>query len=181
MFCRNCGKQLDDGFKVCPYCGEPVSLAESDAKRAAQEQPAAEETQPEHNDIPREPAPLPAPAPARQETDNKPETENDTVGGWRVLGFFLGFFGPLLWFLPLVSLVLYLIWKSDKPKVAKGIGQFTLIGLAVGVGLAVIIAIIVGVLFAITASMTVFEMIRSFFHGSLSGINDLIRSLPFIG
>lgn len=56
---------------------------------------------------------------------------------------FLGFFGPLLWFLPLVSLVLYLIWKSDKPKVANGIGQFTLIGLAVGVGLAVIIAIIV--------------------------------------
>lgn len=93
---------------------------------------------------------------------------------------FLGFFGPLLWFLPLVSLVLYLIWKSDKPKVAKGIGQFTLIGLAVGVGLAVIIAIIVGVLFAITASMTVFEMIRSFFHGSLGGISDLVRSLPFI-
>jgi len=29
--------------------------------------------------------------------------------------------------------VLYLIWKSDKPKVANGIGQFTLIGLAVGV------------------------------------------------
>lgn len=90
------------------------------------------------------------------------------------------FFGPLLWFLPLVSLVLYLIWKSDKPKVANGIGQFTLIGLAVGVGLAVIIAIIVGVLFAITASMTVFEMIRSFFHGSLGGINDLVRIIPFI-
>ena len=43
MFCRNCGKQLEDGFKVCPYCGEPVSLAESDARRAAQEQTAAED------------------------------------------------------------------------------------------------------------------------------------------
>lgn len=178
MFCRNCGKQLDEGFKVCPYCGEPVSLAESDSKRAAQEQKDAEEkTQPVHNEA----APIPAPTPVQPRSSTKAEPENENVGGWKVLGFFLGFFGPLLWFLPLVSLVLYLIWKSDKPKVAKGIGQFTLIGLAVGVGLAVIIAIIIGVLFAITASMTVFEMIRSFFHGSLSGINDLIKGLPFIG
>ena len=58
MFCRNCGKQLEDGFKVCPYCGEPVSLAESDARRAAQEQTASEDTQPVHNNIPKEPAPL---------------------------------------------------------------------------------------------------------------------------
>ena len=144
------------------------------------EQTAAEDTQPVHNDIPKEPAPLPAPAPVQPKANKKPEQESESTGGWKVLGFFLGFFGPLLWFLPLVSLVLYLIWKSDKPKVANGIGQFTLIGLAVGVGLAVIIAIIVGVLFAITASMTVFEMIRSFFHGSLGGINDLVRSLPFI-
>lgn len=35
MFCRNCGKQLEDGFKVCPYCGEPVSSrrATPDARR----------------------------------------------------------------------------------------------------------------------------------------------------
>ena len=134
MFCRNCGKQLEDGFKVCPYCGEPVSLAESDARRAAQEQSAAEDTQPVHNDILKEPAPLPAPAPVQPKANKKPEQESESTGGWKVLGFFLGFFGPLLWFLPLVSLVLYLIWKSDKPKVANGIGQFTLIGLAVGVG-----------------------------------------------
>ena len=114
MFCRNCGKQLEDGFKVCPYCGEPVSLAESDARRAAQEQTAAEDTQPVHNDIPKEPAPLPAPAPVQPKANKKPEQESESTGGWKVLGFFLGFFGPLLWFLPLVSLVLYLIWKSDK-------------------------------------------------------------------
>ena len=138
MFCRKCGKQLDDGFKVCPYCGEAdVSDGASDS--------------------------------------------NENIGGWKALGFFLGFFGPALWFLPLVSLVLYFIWKGDKPKVAKGMGQFTLIGLAVGAGLALIIVIIIGVLFAITASMTVFEMIRSFFNGSLNGINDLINNIPFIG
>ena len=99
MFCRNCGKQLEDGFKVCPYCGEPVSLAESNARRAAQEQTAAEDTQPVHNDIPKEPAPLPAPAPVQPKANKKPEQESESAGGWKVLGFFLGFFGPLLWFL----------------------------------------------------------------------------------
>ena len=24
MFCRKCGKELEDGWKSCPYCGEPV-------------------------------------------------------------------------------------------------------------------------------------------------------------
>lgn len=157
MFCRNCGKQLEDGFKVCPYCGEPVSLAESDARRAAQEQTTAKDTQPVHNDIPKEPAPLPRSRTCSAESEQEARAGKRKHQRMESSRIFLGFFGPLLWFLPLVSLVLYLIWKSDKPKVAKDIGQFTLIGLAVGVGLAVIIAIIVGVLFAITASMTVFE------------------------
>lgn len=175
MFCRKCGKQLDDGFKVCPYCGEPVSLAESDAMRAAQEQPA-EKAQSLYNNTP-----LPSPAPEQADVSDGASDSNENIGGWKALGFFLGFFGPALWFLPLVSLVLYFIWKGDKPEVANGMGQFTLIGLAVGAGLALIIVIIIGVLFAITASMTVFEMIRSFFNGSLNGINDLINNIPFIG
>lgn len=64
MFCRKCGKQLDDGFKVCPYCGEPVSLAESDAMRAAQEQPA-EKAQSLYNNIP-----LPSPAPEQADVSD---------------------------------------------------------------------------------------------------------------
>lgn len=24
MYCRKCGRQLDDTWKTCPYCGEPV-------------------------------------------------------------------------------------------------------------------------------------------------------------
>lgn len=24
MFCRKCGKELEDNWKSCPYCGEPV-------------------------------------------------------------------------------------------------------------------------------------------------------------
>ena len=25
MYCKRCGRELDDSFKVCPYCGEPVN------------------------------------------------------------------------------------------------------------------------------------------------------------
>lgn len=24
-FCKNCGTQLDDSYKVCPNCGQPVA------------------------------------------------------------------------------------------------------------------------------------------------------------
>lgn len=92
MFCRKCGKQLDDGFNVCPYCGEPVSLAESDAMRAAQEQPA-EKAQSLYNNTP-----LPSPAPEQADVSNGASDSNENIGGWKALGFFLGFFGPALWF-----------------------------------------------------------------------------------
>lgn len=38
-FCKNCGTQLDDSYKVCPNCGQPVA-----AQPAAQTQPAAPAT-----------------------------------------------------------------------------------------------------------------------------------------
>lgn len=163
MFCRNCGKQLDDNFKVCPYCGEPVSLEESEARRAAD----CRDTHSGYS-TPSQPK-----APSH--------TSEESAGGWKVLGFFLGFFGAALWFLPIVSLVLYLIWKNDKPKIAKGIGQFTLIGLAGGIALLVIIVTILAILFTITASMTIIEAARDLLGGTFDGINTILENLPMIG
>lgn len=34
MFCRNCGNQIDDNTKVCPYCGANVSGAFGDMEQA---------------------------------------------------------------------------------------------------------------------------------------------------
>lgn len=164
MFCRNCGKQLEDSFKVCPYCGEPVSLEESEARRAEN----SYESYSSYTSVSSEP--------------KKPSRSSaESTGGWKVLGFFLGFFGTVLWFLPIVSLVLYLIWKNDKPKIAKGIGQFTLIGLAGGVALLVIIAVILAILFAITASMTIIETARDFLGGTFDSLNSILENLPIIG
>lgn len=164
MFCRNCGKQLDDTFKVCPYCGEPVSLEESDARRAENNY----DSYSSYTSVsPQEKSPS--------------HSSAESTGGWKVLGFFLGFFGAVLWFLPIVSLVLYLVWKNDKPKIAKSIGQFTLIGLAGGIAIVVVIAVILAIIFAITASMTIIEAVRNFLSGTFDGINSILKSLPIIG
>lgn len=48
-------------------------------------------------------------------------------GGWGVLGFFF----------PIVGLILYLVWKDNKPKTAKMIGKWALIGFIVNLVLAV--------------------------------------------
>ena len=34
MFCRNCGKKIDDGVRFCRYCGEPVILANGNGPAA---------------------------------------------------------------------------------------------------------------------------------------------------
>lgn len=54
--------------------------------------------------------------------------------GFAVLGFFF----------PLIGLILYLVWKSDKPLRAKSAGKGALIGFIVGVAISVIYGIIAG-------------------------------------
>lgn len=50
------------------------------------------------------------------------QTEDDNGGcGWNILGFFI----------PLVGLILYLVWKNSKPKTAGAVGVGALIGVVV--------------------------------------------------
>jgi len=65
----------------------------------------------------------------------KQTAANDTGGfGWGFLGFCL----------PLVGLILYLVWKSDRPKNARSAG----IGALIGVGVQVISWIVYAVIMA---------------------------------
>lgn len=41
MICLNCGKHVDDGVRVCPYCGCVVENEEEEALRPAQVRPSA--------------------------------------------------------------------------------------------------------------------------------------------
>lgn len=55
---------------------------------------------------------------SRQTYDNAPRYNNDNGSfGWAVLGFLI----------PLVGLILYLVWKDEKPKSAKRAGKGALV------------------------------------------------------
>ena len=89
MFCRNCGKEIDEKAYVCPHCGVLTSNAEAQKK-----------------------------------------TVNDSgSAGWGVLGFFF----------PIVGLILFLIWRDERPKSAKAAGIGALIFVIVYVIIFVII------------------------------------------
>lgn len=58
--------------------------------------------------------------------------------GWGVLGFFV----------PIVGLILYLVWKNDKPNSAKASGMGALISVILGIVLYSIVMIILGLMFS---------------------------------
>lgn len=61
----------------------------------------------------------------------KPAADDKPSGGLAVLGFFF----------PLIGLILYLVWHSEKPQKAKSCGKGALIG--------VIVQVIIGVIYGI--------------------------------
>jgi hypothetical protein len=68
-------------------------------------------------------------------------TEGDTFG-WAVLGFFF----------PIVGLILYLVWKDDRPKASLSAGKGALVSVVVNV---VIIAFAMTLMFSVLPFMVV--------------------------
>ena len=68
-----------------------------------------------------------------QTCDNLQKKSQDIGGfGWSVLGFFF----------PIVGLILYLVWKDEKPVTAKAAGVGALIGFILGIVFSLITSII---------------------------------------
>ena len=65
--------------------------------------------------------------------------DSGSMFGWGLLGFFM----------PMVGLILYLVWKDDYPKKAKAAGKGALISVILGV-VAAIISIIIFIVMAAT-------------------------------
>ncbi len=95
MYCKNCGKEIDDNAYVCPHCGVKVEK----------------------------------------------QTTGDDSGskvGWGILSFLI----------PLVGLILFCMWKNDKPATAKVCGSCALVSFILGIVSSVIYSVLVGVALA---------------------------------
>lgn len=102
MYCKYCGKEIEEGSAFCPHCGkEQQGNAGTDA--GAGTSAGANGAQPYG-------------APQRPVEQDAPN------GGFAVLGFFF----------PLIGLILYLVWKDTLPLRAHSCGKGALIGVIVG-------------------------------------------------
>ena len=152
MFCSNCGKELTDNVAFCPECGaaqktvpqeealqatpqetpaEPVYSApqtppqtppQTTYQQPSYQQPVYQQNQYQQNQ-----------PPYQQQVPYQPAAPVDNGSfGWAVLGFFF----------PIVGLILFLVWKDQKPLSSKKAG----IGALVGVILSVVFYVLVYVL-----------------------------------
>ena len=104
-YCTNCGKELEDNAAFCTECG----AAQAAPRQEAPQQPAQNVQQPYQQNQP----PYQQQAPYQQAAP----VDNGSFG-WAVLGFCF----------PIVGLILYLVWKSNKPISAKKAGIGALVG-----------------------------------------------------
>lgn len=115
MYCKYCGKEIEEGSAFCPHCGkEQQGNAGTDAGAG---------TGAGANGAP------PYGAPQRPVEQDAPN------GGFAVLCFFF----------PLIGLILYLIWKDTLPLRARSCGKGALIGVIVAVALSILSTVIIGV------------------------------------
>lgn len=122
MFCKQCGKEIEDGSSFCPFCGANQA---ADAQASQQAQQTQQTYQAPYNNNPYNQPYYQAPKP------------QESGAGWGVLGFFF----------PIVGLILFLVWKDDHPARSKGAG----IGALVSVILYVVAIIFYVIIFVIAA------------------------------
>lgn len=132
MFCTNCGREITNpNDKFCPGCGSPVNggAPNSQAGGPANSYNRGPAAAPVHNNY--------------GNGQNYAYTNSDDSGsiGWGVLGFFI----------PLVGLILYIVWKNDKPNNAKSAGMGALISVIISVVLYVIVFAVAGTASVINA------------------------------
>ena len=121
-FCRYCGKEINGYQKYCAYCGGEQVVSNVNVKQ---------------EEVPVDTAPVVEPKVESGNTsaENAPATQNKSDLGWGALGCCV----------PVAGLILYLIWKSEKPNSAKAAGIGALIGFGVNL-LVTIISTVIGVL-----------------------------------
>ncbi len=76
--------------------------------------------------------------------NNRP-AENDQTFGWGVLGFFI----------PIVGLILFLLWKDEYPKRSKSAGIGALVSVIAGVALYIILIVLMFIFASVASTAAV--------------------------
>ena len=107
-YCRSCGAEIVDRASVCPHCGT-AQFAQQPSQPL---QGAGAASAPGYD-----PNQLMVGGPVRV------NGVDDGNFGWAVLGFFF----------PVVGLILYIVWKDEKPNSSRVVGRGAIASVIVGV------------------------------------------------
>lgn len=128
MTCKNCSATItDESTAFCPNCGNPLEPQDQPVQSPVNPTPYTQQT---------DQAQLPYQQPVYQQP-YPPQENPDDKGGC--------LWGGLCFLVPVVGLILYLIWRKEKPKTARACG----IGALVSVILSVVVCIVGSILVAV--------------------------------
>lgn len=138
MFCRECGRLIEEGNKFCTYCGTKVlpigsKKIENDEKMNVEKNDSADVDN-KNVEFKSENVVKGSNVSSNNSTYKK---EDKASVGFNILGFFI----------PIVGLILFLVWLKDSPKKAKFVGISALIGF------------ILQIVFSIVATVMLFRFI----------------------
>ena len=126
MYCTNCGKKLNDDFKICPYCGTKcfdISLDKSYIDKLNTTNIEKTDYSSIFTNV--------------NYKKNKTNINDNVEISCKIICFFI----------PIVGLILYILWMNERPNSAQKIGLSALLGLFFQIIL--IICFCLGVIFFI--------------------------------
>lgn len=139
MYCRNCGSALAENAVVCSNCGTPVTPPPGN--QPYQGQPYQQGF---HNMSGQQPYYHPY-----------SQQEDRPSAGFNALAFFF----------PLVGLILFLIWKDQKPLCAHAIGKWALIGVITGIVLTILFIVLSIFLFVMVPDPPIYDSYEYYDYG----------------
>lgn len=193
MICSRCKRDYNPDLGKCPHCGTPIDYVEtsyntSEIFNTASNVPPYNNYQHTHDNQynygSQQNNQYNGSTPQNNQYkygnqqnnqynyNNQQNCDTEDASLIKVLGFFLGLLFPALWFLPVISLVLFFVWRQNRPNASNAIGKFTLIGILVGLGLAVFLAIVITILIVCLATGPLLHIAKEI-------IENIIPLIPF--
>lgn len=116
MYCSSCGEKNEENAQICTNCGAALS--------------SSTHSEPEQSKEPFQPEPMQEEKSAQQPVQDKANI------GINIITFC---------FMPLLGIIMYFVWKGEKPIAAKSALMWGLIAIGVWIVFYIIIGILVGI------------------------------------